>query len=222
MASTVQAKTSIEKKIMNVNGTVEENMDISEIGDDNDADNPYYLAMRAKVLISNITDDIYIRVVGDNGINRTYYYSDTENGNISFDSGDTSSVIKYTITIYSNRVECPSEELRTINLVVPMQNPYSLYSTCASIPDYAYCQEFIEAPFLASESEIANSISQEYQKYVNNLKEEEEEKNKTFFEKIGDFFKKYQVIIYSIIGIVIVVGALTTVVIIKRRRSRVL
>lgn len=218
VASTIRANYAIEQKVMDMQGNVKEGVSIDEVTEDSD----YFLLSRVMVHLYNLTDDVYVTMTSDKGFNKTYYYSDTQNGEVSFDGGDLTEIVNYRIVIYSNKEECLGEEIRTIEFVTPMKNSYAFRTDCEAIPNFEYCQAYITAPFMASDSDITGSIDKAYQKYMNEQKEEEEWKNKTFFEKLEEIFQKNKVIIYLIFGVVIVIGALTTVVMIKKRRSRVL
>lgn len=218
IASTVKADYAVTQKVMDMQGNVAEG--VSE--DDVTEDSNYFLLSRITVHLSNLTEDVYVTITNDKDMNRTFYYSDTNNGEVSFDGGDLSEVINYKITIYSNKDQCKGESLRTIDFVTPMKNSYAFYGDCEVIPNFEYCQAYITAPFMASDMEITQSISNAYQKYLNQREKEEEEQNKNFFEKLEDFYQKNKVVIYSILGVVIVIGALTTVVIVRKRRSRIL
>lgn len=217
VASTVQTGYEIKKVVMDENENVlDADPDSVLFGSD------FFIVSTLNAYVNNLTSNIYVKITNDEGFEQTYHYADTNNGNISFIRKDLSKTANYKVEVFSDKVECNGELLRTIEFVTPMKNEYAFYTDCEAIPNFEYCRQYITTPFLASDTEITSRITEEYQKYMDSLKKEEEEKNKTFFEKVGDFFKKNQIIIYSILGIVVVVGALTTVVIIKKRRSRVL
>lgn len=221
IASTVKGYYTIEKKVMNVNGNVEEGIDPNDSRIE-DVDSAYYVQTVANVSINNLTSDIYMVVTNNKGFSNTYHYDNTLNGEVSIFAGELNEVVTYTVTIYSNRSNCPDEELRKMEIVVPMRNEYALSSMCARIPDYEYCKEYIVAPFLADSSTITNSISKEYEKYSKDLQEQEEKQNQSFFEKIEEFIKENKIIIYSVLGIIIIAGVIVTIVILKKKRSRVL
>lgn len=217
VASTIKTGYEIKKVVMDENENIlDADPDSVLFGSD------FFIVSTLHGYVHNLTQDVYVKITNDEGFEKIYHYSDTDHGNISFVRKDLSKIARYKVEVFSDKVECRDELLRTIDFVTPMKNEYAFFTDCEAIPDFEYCKQYISTPFLASDSEITSQISKAYQKYVDGLKEEEEEKNKSFFEKVGDFFRRNQVIIYSVLGIIIVVGALTTVVIIKKRRSRVL
>ena len=72
-----------------------------------------------------------------------------------------------------------------------MINTYAYLNSCYLMPNFEYCKEYITTPFYASETDIMNEISKEYEKYKNTLVEEEENKEeKSFLDKLRDFYQK--------------------------------
>jgi len=218
IVSTIQAGYDISDVVMDMNGNVASGVNVEDVTEYSD----YFLLKRLNVHVNNMTDDVYIKVTSDHGFDRTYHFSDVIDGNISFDGGDLSEIINYKAEIFSNKANCKDELIRSIDFVTPMKNSYAFYGECEAIPNFEYCQPYITVPFLVSDSNIAQSISNAYIKHLDNMKEEEEEKNKGFFEKIGDFLVKNKIAIYSILGVMVVAGVLVTIIIIKKRRGRVL
>lgn len=219
IASTIKSNYEIQRVIRNNQDEIVSDVDIETAMEQN---SDYYIDYVLNVHVLNLTEDVYVNISSSVGMNQTYYYQDTSNGEISFDGGKLNEIITYKITVFSNKLTCPGESLRTIEFVTPMRNIRAYSNDCSSIPDFEYCKEYITAPFLASDIEIEQSIASAYERYQKNLQTEEEEKNKSFFEKLEDFLKENKMIIGSVIGIVIILGALTIIVVINKRRSRVL
>lgn len=218
LASTVKTGYEIKRVVTDMDGNILSNIKEEEVTEDS----AYVLSTRLQVYVTNITNDIYIKITSDKGLDKTYKFSDTNNGEVNFDGGDLTEIVNYQVTVYSNKEHCSDELYRTIDFVTPMKNPYSSFTDCEAIPNYEYCQQYITTPFLATEYEIQSSIDKEYQKTIQQKKEEEVQKEKSFFEKLQDFYNKNKIILYSILGVVVIAGVLTTIVILKKRRSRIL
>ncbi len=218
VASTIQTGYDIQRVIIDMEGNVVTGVSEDEVTDDS----MYMFSTRSNVYVNNLTEKVYIHITSDKGLDRTYHYSDTMNGNISFDGGNFDEIVNYKVEVLSDNINCSNDLIRTIDFVTPMENQFFYLNMCSQIPDFEYCKQYVTAPFMSSDNEIRKNIEAAYLKYVNGLKEEEEEKSKGFFEKIGDFIEKNKTIVYSIVGVIVVGGALATVVIIKKRRSRLL
>ncbi len=219
VASTIQANYEVKSVVLNGDMEVVDGIPLEEARKE---DSEYFEGKLMSVYITNITDKVYIQITNDKGMNKTYQYSDTNNGTIIFDGGDMNQIINYNITVLSNHRNCYGEVLRKISLTTPMVN-YRAYSyLCQPIPNFEYCREYITAPFMASDTEIENVLATEYEKARNKQLEEENEKNKSFWDKIGDFVSDNQTIIIAVVVVIVIIGALLTIVIIKKRRSRVL
>lgn len=170
-----------------------------------------------KVTISNITDDLYVKVINetDNSV-RTFSSKDAVDGVVSFVWKDTDKVAKLTYKVYtSSNTSCPDEEMLTNYKVLPMENEYYTWGACTENPDASVCKKY-----------VTEEVSYDsYQKFAK--KQQTEKVEKVLEEKEGKgitkFVKKNKK--GFIIGgsIIIVVGVVTTaVVIIKRRGSRII
>lgn len=218
-ASVVQAKYDIQRVVIDVDGNIVPNMNPDEVTEDDE----YAFITTLKVNFLNLSEDVYIFVKGDSGYEQTFYYSDSNSGNIELDGGDLSKVINYKITVYSNSNNCKGEILRTFDFVTPMINPYASLNGCYEMPNFEYCREYLTTPFYASDTEIINEITNEYERYRNNLVNEEENKEeKSFWDNVRNFYQKNKVLIFSIIGGIVVIGIVVTVVVIRKQRSRIL
>ncbi len=172
------------------------------------------------ITILNITDDIYVKVSNDaNSNEKTYYYKDTNNGQVTFRTEETSKLVNYTIEVYSNKYSCAGERFRTIPLITPMYNPYSELAVCQNNSEFYYCQQFI-----SSENISLGDFINQVEKYTEEKQEEQqqEENNKNFIDKLKDFYNNNKLIIYSVGIVIVVAGVATTVILIKKKRSRVL
>ncbi len=170
-----------------------------------------------RIHVSNITEDIYVIVTNDvTKESKRFNFTDTENGNISFDNMVTSDIINYSINIYSSdKTNCVNKNLRTLPLTTPMYNTLSELSLCEGIEEYYMCHEYLSVGVDFNNFE---KLAEQYRK--GKEKEEDkknEEKNKGFF---GFIRKNAVLVIITSVGI-IAVGGIVTVIIVKRQRSRI-
>ncbi len=175
----------------------------------------YVRGLRINIL--NITEDIYVKVTSKNDDTvKTYNYSDTENGIVSFETKDVEELNTYTIEVYSNKASCKDELQRTLTLQTPMFNFYSQLEICEGKQDYYYCQEFIP-----TERVTATYFYQDIENYEKEQEEKKnEENNKNFIDKLKEFYENNKLIIYSVGIVIVVAGVATTVILVKKKRSR--
>lgn len=169
--------------------------------------------------ITNITDDIYIKVKNDytKGTS-TYYVSDANNGTITFKQTNLNNIINYTIEIYSNRSACKDELYRTIQLSTPVFNYRYSMMICENRQDFYYCQKYLTTE-IPSDSEFYDKLETYNETHPETEKEKQEEtKNKS----IKEFYQDNKIIINIIISVILVLGVMGIVILIKRKRSRVL
>lgn len=169
------------------------------------------------VKILNITKDISVSVTSDDGaVDKTLFYSDSNNGTIDLTTTIADKVITYTIKVYSNIEDCDLE-LRTIIFITPMYNPYSKYSFCEQYPNFSYCQEYTTDTSLNLEDFINKMAIYKEEQDVNEEKNSDDKK-KNFL----DFIKENKKLLIAISSIILIVGGTTTVIIIIRKRSRLI
>ncbi len=193
------------------NGTT---IDIDGTGEEIDN---YVRGLRISIL--NITDDIYIKLInGNSKEERTYYYKDTNDGILTFDTSDVLDVVEYTVEVYANKHSCVGELYRTFTFTTPRYNRFSLYTICNDNPGFYYCQEFIQSAEISLED--INSLLVKYQSQQK--QEEEQEKNKGLWNKLKDFYKEHTVAVNIGASVLVIVGVTSTVILVKKRRSRVL
>lgn len=172
-----------------------------------------------RISILNITDDIYIKLKNKNtNEEKTYYYKDTTNGTLTFDTIDVLEVTEYTVEVYANKYSCAGELYRTFTFTTPRYNRFSLYTVCNDNPGFYYCQEFVQSAEISLED-----ISTLLIKYQDQQKQEEEqEENKGLWDKIKEFYKEHTIAINIGASVLVIVGVTSTVILVKKRRSRVL
>ena len=170
-----------------------------------------------KVTISNITDDLYVKVINDaDNSTKTFTSKDAVDGVVTFNWKDTNKVANLTLKVYtSSNTSCPDEDVLTNYKTLPMKNEYYTWTGCTENPDASICKKYVtEEVTYESYQKLANKEQKKKAEKV--AKENEENKVVKFVKKNKKGF---------IIGgsIIIVVGVVTTtVVIIKRRGSRII
>lgn len=193
----------------------------SYVDDDGIIHTDKQLAIKEKgfdVKLLNLTSDISVTVTSDDGrINKTYFYSDSNNGTVDLGKVLADKVITYTIKVYSNVDGC-NLDLRTINLVTPMYNSYSEMGFCTDYPNFEYCQEYTTDTTYNLDDFMKKS--EEYRK--TNKKEEQKNETKKTQNKFLDFIKKNKKLLIVIGAIILIAGVTTIVIIIIRKRSRLI
>ncbi len=120
--------------------------------------------------IYNITEDIYINVIDNNGNSRKYTIDDVSADNVIYvGTGMANEVKKYKIEVYATDSSCIDNVIRTIDISIPRYNLFSIYSQCDEYPDYYYCSEFV---FLDNISE------KEFYKGIEDYAKRKEEEDK--------------------------------------------
>lgn len=176
-----------------------------------------------KISVLNITDDIYVKMSNKNtGEVKTFYYKDTDNGTISFDTEDVFDLNTYTIDVFANKYACIGERFRTLTLSTPVYNSYHSLIACQENPEFYYCQEFLPVNNISMSDFINRMDSYTQAKQEVQEHQQELENNKNFIDKLKDFYNNNKLIIYSIGIVIVVAGVATTVILIKKKRSRVL
>ncbi len=175
-----------------------------------------------KVYITNITEDLYVKVSDKlSGQTKTYQYSDTDKGTLTIVQDDIFSINNYTIEVYSSaKTSCPDTKLYTLYQATPMFNVISTYDICQGAEDFYLCHEYLSVEPQVTES-YDTLILQYKEGKINEdgdpSKPDEKEK-KTF----GEFVKKHKgIFIGTGIGIVIVGGAVAVIIVRKQRSKRI-
>ena len=88
----------------------------------------------------------------------------------------------YTISIYGNdKSSCPNSLISSAQITMPSFNEYSLYSACQDNDD-AMCSIVYDSSDLTPE---------EFNKAIEEKKEENKYNNMNFFEKVGYYISRY-------------------------------
>lgn len=159
------------------------------------------------ITLNNLTEDIYFK---DTGSGNIYYYSNTNDGEITINNY---SGVSGSYKFYSNNNNCRGISLGTKYYSFPSYNKYYNDPLCADIPNYSLCQKWAKVNY--SREEFENSISE----YLD-TKEEVEEKitieySKSFLDKVIQFYIDYY---WIILGGLILIGI--PVIIIYNRKNR--
>lgn len=211
----VKANYEIKERVMNKDEyTISDALIGTEYEDTYEATTEYI-----QVNILNLTENMYAEVTNDyNDDKAIYQYSDTKNGNISFDWHEIDELVTYTIKVYaSSATGCEGTILKTLYQALPRYNDYSTYDICKNIPDSYLCQRYVTYENIGFDV-FTGRIYKEVEKKIQ--KEEETKENEKWYKKVQNFIVKHKV--PFIIGgtiLVVAVGSTTYIIIKKRRRS---
>ncbi len=172
----------------------------------------------------NLTENMYVEVTNDlNDEVKVYRYSDTSDGNFSFNWENVKNLVTITFKVYASSVTgCEGFLLKTITLKLPRYNDYSLYSVCNNFSDYYLCQKFVTYEDVDYGSFMTKMRSMVEKKMEKEQEQEEKEKNKKWYEKVEDFIEDNKVPFIIGGGVLIVAaGCATYIIIKKRRRSKI-
>lgn len=159
------------------------------------------------VTVSNIPNGTYFI---DTKTSKTYYYSDTNNGELIIrDYTGESGSYKF----YSNVGECKGILLGVKYYKFPIYNIYYKHKLCSDVPNFRLCQKWVDKiyPLYQFENQI--------QEYKSNLNKDDINEGtivyeKNLFSKIVEFYVKYY---YLILGVIII--ACWLIIIINKRKN---
>jgi hypothetical protein len=156
--------------------------------------------------ISNVISDIYIMKVDDyyNKIG-TVYYGD---GNNQVIISGLSAGKSYHFVAFGNTGEgCTGTLVYEFYVTTPSYNKYYINTLCKKVPDYKYCQKWVN--FNLTEEEFTKNVKQ----YIKSLEveetppeEEKPEDQYQLFIKIMEFLTKYDIPIFGSIVILSTIG----------------
>lgn len=167
---------------------------------------------KIRITVYNITNNLFVLQTNDRDNEKiTINYSDTKNGNYSFDTTDINSLMNYKFVVYSN-LDCDLMELKTIDFVKPMRNSYYDYEVCQSHLDVPVCAKYISSELEVSEASLYD--------YVTNYKVSKG--TPTIISRIDELgetnlFRSNWM--YFAIGGVVVIGVAIYIVIVKKRSN---
>ena len=142
--------------------------------------------------------------------NKTYYYSDTSDGELTITNYDSQSG---NYKFYFDNSDCPYVKLGSKYYSFPYYNPYYRDAECSNNPEFSLCQRWVSRYY--SYSQFLDLVSEyKYNKYGRN-ENNESENVKGFLDVIIDFYVKNY---YYILPAIIIVFGLIYV--IYRRKTR--
>ena len=162
------------------------------------------------VTINNLTNDIYFY---DNITKRNYYFSDSNNGEITISNYKVNSG---NYKFYSNNSSCYGIALGTKYYNFPKYNIFHTHELCLDIPNYSLCKKWANVNYSAAEFE---EKVLEYKNKKNEIQEEEikVEYEKTFVDILVDIYINYY---YYILGCLIIVCMVIIVVSNKKNKFK--
>ena len=163
------------------------------------------------ITLNNLTPDIYFY---DQKNNKNYYYSDTNNGEITI-KNYTSNGSTGTYKFYSAKDECYGIKLGSKYYKLPNYNAYYSSKLCEGISNYSLCQKWTTINYSYEEVE---TLVNEYKKGINqeDITDDNITYEKTFLNKLLDFYVNYYY--YLLIGIIVIFGL---IIIIKKRKDKI-
>lgn len=158
------------------------------------------------VTISNVISDIYIMKV-DNYFNKAgiIYYGDSNNQVIINGLLEGTS---YHFVAYGNAGDwCKGTLVYEFYVTTPSYNKYYTNTLCKKVPDYKYCQKWVninltEEEFTKNVKEYIKSLEVE----ENPAEEEKPEDQYKVFIKIMEFLTKYDIPIFGSIVVLSAIG----------------
>lgn len=162
------------------------------------------------ITLANIQPDMYF--IDSN--KKTYYYSDTVDGEITIKDAYSGT---FKFSFYSNNSECMNEKLGVKNVNLPEYNPFYSYEECKGIENYQLCKKWSSNNITYNDFVYKTSIYKESLKNNNNL--ENMTTNSNF---ISDFVTLYLKYFYLLVPLTIglIVGIYYLFRFIKNRRNR--
>lgn len=166
-------------------------------------DRPYF-----DITINNLTNDIYFY---DNITKKNYYYSDTNNGEITI-SGYTGDSGKY--IFYSNNQSCYGLSLSTKYYIFPQYNRFHTHELCSDIPNFSLCQKWTDFDYTIQQFE------EKVLEYKNLKEEIIDEKIDVVYEKtiLDTIIQIYINYYYYFFGAIILICSI--IIIINNRRNK--
>ncbi len=174
-----------------------------------------------RIYISNLTTNLYVEV--KNNVTdevKTYSYSDSNNGIVSFDQMDKEQIYNYTVTVYSSiNTNCEGTKLYTAYTSTPMFNYVSDEPACEGVEEFYACKKWLSVPITNMET-LYDRIEKYKEGLIDKDGEEKEEPSKEEEKGFKKFVKENKAIIIATTVCIVAVGGLVTVIIVKKQRSK--
>lgn len=162
------------------------------------------------ITLTNLKEDIYFI---DNTTNKAYYYTDTNNGEITINNY---SINKVSYSFYSNNSECLDEKLTIKYVNLPLYNYYYNYPECEGVTNLKACEKW--SGYVASEEEFRNTVNSYKNKNSNN-ENSISLQDTTWFNKLVKMYTTYYYIITPLF-VGVIVGIVYLIKYIEHRRNR--
>ena len=151
-------------------------------------------------------------MIVDSTTGRSYYYSDTNNGELILSGYSSGQTISYTI-YYPDKM-CVEAVLGVKYVNLPTYNPYYTNNICDGLTNYSLCQKWVKHGL--TEDEFVKKVNE----YKESLIIEEEKKEtlediKGIFDYVLEFFFDY----YMYILPTIIVGGIIGIIYLDRKDS---
>lgn len=191
------------------------NPEYSDIGTREEEDSIDYY----NVTFTNLTDNLYIKVTNEkDDSTKVFYGTDANNGVVSYDVEDTSSIANLTYKVYTSaNTSCPNEEVSIGYGTLPMKNVYYNEGPCLENSSSSICKEYVTTEVTREEYE--EFAEKEHEKTVQEINKDIDKAEKN---NVNNFIKENKKAIIIAGSIIIVIGVVTTTVVIKKRRSRLI
>ena len=163
-------------------------------------------------IVSNLSNDIYIRYYNDFNDEENYVSSsDLKEGIYRFNVSNASTLMTYYFEIRSENNNCAGQVFYTKKIVKPIYNSYSEYSICQEekLKNKEYCKKFVTKDLKLSESDflqMANSVISE---------QNQDDLNEGF--NLLNFLKTYW---YYFVGVIILGALILIYLFIKKKREK--
>ena len=163
------------------------------------------------ITLTNITNDMYFI---DNTTDKTYHYSDTNNGVITISNYESG---KVSFTFYSNNSECMGEKLKVKYVNLPYYNEFYSYEECKGIEEFNLCNKWME--YYGGYYDFKTEVNEYKDKTDEQSTDESPKGNKNFLSRLVLFYTNYYYIIIPIIIAVLII-VIYIVKYIKQRLNR--
>lgn len=164
-----------------------------------------------KVLISNVTENLYVEVYEDDDDTVTVYtHADVnDDGVISIDHWYIYENVNYEVSVYSNNDGC-YDKLNTLKATTLKFNKRYNFVICEKNPDYEKCDPFYQ---YTNEDKKLND-----EEFYNEMEEFYEEKNAPLVNKFWKIVKEYY--LYVLIPFLVIGGSYLTAILIYKHKRR--
>ncbi len=196
----------------------EEKIQLDEVDGETGLD--YSMKYHLDLKIYNVTNQMYL-VINRRGNNMV---TDTlgpilsnkigPDGSITVRQPSVTTVVTYTIDVFSNFNSCTGQKLRTIKITLPKYNFYSQLLACDGISDYYLCHEY--TTYDIDGATFYDKVDEYKSKLLTSQNGVDSADNNTLISKTFNGISKYR---YLIVGVIVAVGVVATMVVLKRKKE---